>query len=161
MVPGLAQRVGALQRALLLRIRLIRVLASWLQARLWLASAAPGADLRPVARLADRLAGERIGYASVYAALVRAALALGGRVRDEGAAAAWLDEAAAAAERSAMASCAAAARYRRAALVGGNEGATLHRAALVWAEQERVVRPERYFELIAPGFAAAAGRREA
>jgi hypothetical protein len=148
--PALVERIEALQRALLLRVRLIGVLTSWLQARVWLAPPARGSDLRPARRLARKLAGEGVGYASVYAALVHAALAFRGG--DQPGAVARLRDAVAAADRCSMASCAAAARHRLAALVGGREGATWRGEALAWTTEERVVDPDRYFALIAPGF---------
>jgi hypothetical protein len=156
LVPSLAQRIGALRRALLLRIRLIRVLVGWLHARTLLASAGRGSDLRPVMRLARQLAGERVGYASVYAGLVQAALAFQGG--DPSTAVARLREAVTSADRHSMANCAAAARHRLGRLVGGSEGAALRDEALAWAEQERIIRPERYFELVAPGFDDVAAR---
>ena len=51
-----------------------------------------------------------------------------------------------------MASYLAASRRRLAALVGGDEGRELLRQAELWTTAEHVRRPDRYTDMMAPGF---------
>jgi hypothetical protein len=46
----------------------------------------------------------------------------------------------------------AAARYRLADLVGGEEGAALRAAAQAWADTEAIAEPVRMYEIALPGF---------
>jgi hypothetical protein len=55
-------------------------------------------------------------------------------------------------ERCEMAGYLAATRRRLAALVGGDEGRALMRLADVWIDAEKIVRPDRYTNMMAPGF---------
>ena len=55
-------------------------------------------------------------------------------------------------EQLGMASYLAASRRRLAALVGGDEGRELLRLADLWATREHVRRPDRYTDMMAPGF---------
>lgn len=57
-------------------------------------------------------------------------------------------------ERCEMAGYLAASRRRLAALVGGDEGRELNRLADVWIDAEGIVRPDRYTDMMAPGFYA-------
>ncbi|WAS98059.1 serine/threonine-protein kinase [Nannocystis punicea] len=55
-------------------------------------------------------------------------------------------------ERLAMASDLAACRRRLAVLLGGDEGSAQQHAADAWMAEQGVVRPDRFTDMIAPGF---------
>ena len=67
-------------------------------------------------------------------------------------AAARLREAAAGFEAAGMQLCAAAARHRLGALVGGDEGHTLIRESEAWMTDQTIRDPVRMTALFAPGF---------
>lgn len=140
------------RRANLLRVSLARVDALSIRGRLALAMAAASGDrrlLRAAAQDARRLRRERRGDADVHSALLAAGAAtLQG---DAAAASARLDEAIAAAERSDMALHAAVARYRRAQLLGPSAGAALDAAARAQMAASRILAPERWADVYAPG----------
>ncbi len=156
-VATLQPRFDALDRSMLLRVKLVRADAAALRGRLLLAAAAAGDAAGPrldeVAAIARRLTRERAGYATVYAALLRAGVAaVGTRASVEDARAA-LREAIQLATRHDMALHLAAARDWLGGLVGGAEGDALRAAAAAYAAAEGVVAPDRMFALQAPGIA--------
>jgi len=145
-----------IETSLLLRVRLLRVLYRWLNARLLLSSAAEAPtrtfDLQTAGRIARELQGEGIGFARVYSLLIRAGQAALTNPLDPSSAIVLLRQSIAVSEQHDMASCAAAARYRLGQLFDDDEGSVLLAEADAWCEQEGIVNPERYFEIIAPGF---------
>jgi hypothetical protein len=148
----LAPSFRRLDKSLLLRVQNVRCLAHWLRARFLLQSAAqdgaPGRALAEARTLARRLDGERIAYAGVFAELIRAGAAA--RANPEAAAAA-LRAAADAADATDMQVCAAVARRRLGALIGGDTGADLVKRADHWLAGEGVADPERLTAIYAPG----------
>jgi len=75
-----------------------------------------------------------------------------GLAGDEEAAVRELRRAVAVFDRCEMAGYLSASRRRLAALVGGDEGRALIRLADVWSTAEQVRRPDRYTDMMAPGF---------
>ena len=55
-------------------------------------------------------------------------------------------------ERCEMSAYLASSRRRLAALIGGDEGRALLQLADAWVAAESVVRPDRYTNMMAPGF---------
>jgi hypothetical protein len=55
-------------------------------------------------------------------------------------------------ERLNMASDLAACRRRLAALLGGDEGRAQQQAADAWMVEQQILRPDRFTDMIAPGF---------
>lgn len=109
------------------------------------------AELLKIARAAARRALKvplLIGAAYGHAALASAA-ALEGRTD---LAVADLRRAIAMFERVKMGGDLAASRRRLAALVGGDEGRALRAAADAWMSEQHVARPDRFTEMVAPGF---------
>jgi tetratricopeptide (TPR) repeat protein len=157
----LASRFVALERSMLLRVKLVRADAVALRGRLLLAAAARGhepaqrrAEVRRIARQLDR---EAAGYATVYAVLLRAGLAHIEGQRE--ATVDWLRQAVSAAAEHDMALHLAAARDRLGLLVGGDEGAALRAEAARFVAEQQIAEPERMFEIVAPGLdASGAGR---
>jgi hypothetical protein len=90
----------------------------------------------------------RLGEAYGRLALAGAA----GLARDDEAAVRELRRAVAVFERLEMAGYLSASRRRLAALVGGDEGRALVRQADGWTTAEGVRRPDRYTDMMAPGF---------
>jgi hypothetical protein len=148
-----------LRRSGLLRVPLARIDVSSLQAQLFLASARTGADgsarrLRAAARTARRLERLDRADAAVHAALIRAGAE--GLARETGRAVHHLGQAADAASRCGQTLRAAAARWRAATLEsrpGDRE------AAIRIAKDCGVGDPERWFDLLTPGFGSAASVR--
>ncbi len=141
-----------LDRSMLLRVKIVRADAVALRARLLVAAAAEGRapdGLGPAVRRAVRqLEREQAGYATIYALLLRAALAsLDGDAEEE---LRCLRQAIDHAAPADMALHLAAARHRLGALLGGDEGAALRAAAAAYAAREGVVRPERMYQLVLP-----------
>src|SRR5262249_39161645 len=130
-----SERFRPLERSLLMRVQTVRAETTWMRARLALAEADGATDSRaPIveaARLARRLLGEGLPQTTVWGHLVRAAV-LVRRSRAE--AAAELREAIAAAEKTEMLFCAAAARLRLASLIEGAERGERQAEAEVWIE---------------------------
>jgi len=156
-VAQLAAGFAALERSMLLRVKLVRADAIALRGRLLLAAAArspssSGATVAEVRRIVGQLERERAGYATVYALLLRAGLAAIDP-RDEARHVALLRDAVAAATEHDMALHAAAARTHLGRLLGGDEGATHEAAARAYVAAQRIAAPERMFELVAPGLA--------
>ncbi len=151
----LGPRFDELNASMLLRVKLVRADAVALQARLQLAAALNTNSVetvRPqVARVVRALEKERVGYATVYALLLRAGM----NGEDTDAVIADLRATIDHAEQSDMAMHRAAAQYALAGRVGGDEAASLRAAATRYAEDEGVVDLARLLELVAPGIAAA------
>ncbi|MCE9580647.1 MAG: hypothetical protein K8W52_46430, partial [Deltaproteobacteria bacterium] len=154
-VLALAPRFVALDRSMLLRVQIVRADACALRGRLLLGAiaeqAAPDPRAQDVERIARQLAGEKTGYAAVYALLLRAGLAVIDAGRGDPIP--LLREAIELATTHDMALHVAAARDRLGALVGGDEGAALRAAAAGYAATEGIVDPDRMFEVLAPGIA--------
>jgi tetratricopeptide (TPR) repeat protein len=151
-VDRLAEPFAALDRSMLLRVELVRCEASALRGRLLVAAAAarPSAELtREAARIARKLERAGIGYATVFARLLRAALA---RIDgDDDATVAQLQRAIEAADECDMALHRAAARAHLGALLAGDSGAALRAAAADYATEHGIADPAQMFDLVAPG----------
>ncbi len=144
-----------LRRALLLSVVMLRAEVLHLRARCALAAAevpgAPAAPLRLASRLARRLARERLPWCRPAAELLLAGVA---HVRgDDRDAARRLEVAEAGLRAADTHALAAAASFRRGALVGGDAGRALTEAAGAWARAQRVVNVDALMRLLAPGFA--------
>jgi len=144
-----------LSRSLLVRIQIVRVISTWLRGRLALAAAEAGRDvddnLAAAARCARAIAGEDAAYGPVWSSLLDAGIAA--RRGDVDGACAALVRAEEAAEARHMAHCAGAARYRRGALIGGDEGVAMIADAERAMRERGVTATERRAQIIAPGFA--------
>ena len=102
-----------------------------------------------VGRLCRQLDRERISFATVFAALLRAALAH--QQKNAETAASQLRAAIEAAEAD-MPLHSACARRCLGAIVGGDEGGALVSQADASMNAQGIVCPERFVRLIAPGF---------
>jgi tetratricopeptide (TPR) repeat protein len=136
--------------SLLMRPQPVRIDITWLRARVALASPTP--DRASVARAAKQLSREGLISASVWALLLRAALAAGAGQPDH--AVVLLREAIELAHKGDMALCVALARHRLGTLLGGDEGRALIAQAEHWMFSQGIVQPERVMRLFAPGFSA-------
>lgn len=103
-------------------------------------------------RDARRLERERPRYAHPLAMMIRAALASRAGQRTQ--AADLLAGAISLLDNHHLGIYAAAARYRRGQLLGGDSGAALIQQAADWMRGERILRPEKIVALFAPGFGA-------
>ncbi len=126
------------------------------RARLALLAAARGVDataaLASAKKDARRLRAQKLPWAQAASRLVMAGVErLSGRPER---AVALLSEAEAILEAADMALYLEAARWRRGALIGGEEGAALVDQARAAFGLERVRRPERFLDVLAPGFEA-------
>jgi hypothetical protein len=161
-------------RSLLVRAQIIRTEYDWLVGRLALAEAegaegaagrgegaegarsrSKDAALRDASRAARSLERQDVAYGRAWAELLRAAIArLRGGDRAEGidAACAHLREAIVASEAASLGLCAAVARRRLGALIGGVEGANLVEAGEARMRQEGIVDVVAMSRLVAPGF---------
>ena len=136
-------------------MQLIRTFATWLRARLLLASPAPARSQTDRAwKLAAKLRREGIGFADVQSALIRAAVALQDERMGPAQAIEHLRYAIAAAADNDMAFHCVAAQCRLGALVGGLEGETLITRSDKWMRDQGVVNPLRMINIVAPGFDA-------
>ena len=145
------------RRSQLMRIQLMRIEVAELEARLALARAAAGIEVRAMLALAarrrKRLLAEKGARrdAKALAALLGAAHAhLSGGGRDG--ARPLLEEAVAGFEASGRTLCAAAARRRLGEVVGGEGGHRLIEKAEAWMRRQGIERPEAITDLLAPGF---------
>jgi len=145
----LAPGFKALSKSLYPRVQFIRVVSRWLKARLLLAANDPTGrgELRKLAR---QIAGEPIGYARVFAALVRAGAA--SRREDPDTARTQLRAALLAAEENKMQLCASAARMHLGHLVDGDEGSELTATSKRWMAEQGVRNPDAFCAIVAPGF---------
>lgn len=145
----------ALKGSLLLMVQLTKTEATHLRARaaLMLAEGRPSerkALCGEAARDAKSIAAEKMPWSDPLAALLRAGIA---NVRgDADRALAELQQAEAGLVAADMALYAAAARYCRGKLLGGDAGNALVNASLGWMSGQGVVNPERMVALHAPGF---------
>jgi hypothetical protein len=151
----LHERWGALRGSLLLRVQLTRIEATHLRARaaLALARARPSdrrARAAEVEAGARRILAERMPWATPLAALLRAGVAA--TRGDAGRADALLREAARGLEAADMALYAAAARWQRGRILGGEAGRALVTAAEAWMGEQGVVATSRMAAMLAPGF---------
>jgi eukaryotic-like serine/threonine-protein kinase len=153
-VERLRPSFAALERSMLLRIEMLRVVARWLWGKLAVVLAAGGTDrerwLKEAARAAHRLRGERIAYARSGSLLLLASIEwLRGNA--DGAIALLAD-----CERGCgeigLDMGVVMARLRRGQLIGGAEGAALIADAGRWFDREQILNRERLADTIAPGF---------
>jgi hypothetical protein len=147
----------ALQRSLLLTLRVPRIEALGCLGRAALAAAEQGGDRRRLLKIAERssrrMAGERMVHARAQAALQRAGAAA---LRDQPErAVALLEQAAADFDRALMPVHAAATRRHQGRLVGGTAGAALVAGADALMRAEAIARPDRFAAMLAPGFTRA------
>ena len=134
-------------------IRIQRAMVRWAFARLLVAQAVTVKSrglLRQASRLATQLEREEIGYARVWALLVRAAI---DHLRgDDEPAVRRLERAIVEAADNGLDQCAHAARWRLAGLVGGDTGQRLRAEAALWARGEKIARMDWMVGIWAPGF---------
>ncbi len=152
----LAERWGALERSLLLRIQLVRGEALHLRARVHLAQAArlePAARAPLLARArADgkRLVGEVVPWAVGLGRLVLAGTArLAG---NDAAAREGLEQAIAELSAAELGLYGAAAHRAHGLLVGGGAGTEEVTAADRWMTGQSIARPDRMAPMLVPGF---------
>ncbi len=143
----MAPAFAALRRSMLLRVKLVRADAAYLRGRLLVAAIRDGLAVtrsrEQVRRIIGDLEAERVGYASVFALVLRAGLATDDRpelVR-------CLRETAELAHAHDMAVQAAAARARLARLLDGDAAAAARAAADAYVAQHRIVEPARFFAI--------------
>jgi hypothetical protein len=143
----------ALERSLLTRIHVLRVEVFQVRARVALAMAAEGVDVkRHLAAAADdakRIDGERLAWCDPHASLIRAAIAAA--KGDDRAAVRCARTALRGYDRADMALYAAATRRRLGELVGGDEGRALQAESVSWMTAQGIRRPERMTAMLAPG----------
>ena len=140
----LAAGIDRFDGALAHRVQKTRADSLWLRGRLGLARPGGRWDPVEVARSLDR---ERIAYASVWAACLRAGAALGdGADRAES----LLRDALAAAEAHDLPLYGQVVRWRLGRLVGGVAGASLVDEAERWMTDEGIAVPARFVGLILP-----------
>jgi eukaryotic-like serine/threonine-protein kinase len=144
-----------LSGSMLLMVQATKLESLHLRARAALMLAAMGkgdkkALLRAAARDAGSMEQERSRWAAPLAVLVRAGIAA--TEGDPSRALGMLAFAAEGCEAADMALFAAAARYRRGQLLGGEEGRALRDPADAWMAKEGVFNRERMVGMLAPGF---------
>ena len=139
-----------LGRSMLLRAQPIRVLSRSLLARLELAATPDPASLKRVAKVADKLAGEGVGYAQVNAHLLRAAVAR--QLGQEDVVVAELRKSVALAEENSMGFQRAAAQRQLGRTLSGSEGMSLIATSDAWLAKEGIINAERMCDVVAPGF---------
>jgi serine/threonine protein kinase/tetratricopeptide (TPR) repeat protein len=143
-----------LSGSMLLRVQVLRVRAHQQRAQAALAAAAlDPPDRKALLRIATKsirqLEREPNRAAAPMAMLLRAGVSA--TERDEVAAIASLEKAAAAFDATDMALHAAVARRRCAELLGGDRGAAMLRDADRWLESQQVKSPEQMTAMLAPG----------
>jgi len=148
-------KFDALEKSLLRRVQTVRTTARWLRARVALTDASEGRDVAASLALAEKLAkslaGEKIGYASVWSLMLRAGIATQKNKLDQ--ARSLLGDAIDLADANSMTSCGAAARLRLAALLGDDRGASLDDQGRDAFAAENFVNPDQILRVIAPGCA--------
>ena len=152
---GVHAQWGALRGSLLLLVQLTRLEATHLRARaaLALARASRGqrrARCREVEADARRILSARMPWSSPLVALLRAGVAA--TQGDASLADAHLDEAARGLDAADMALYAAAARWQRGRLLGGDAGRAIVTAAEAWMGHQGIVNLPRMAAMLAPGF---------
>ncbi len=147
-------RWPALRAAFLFRIQILRVNGLQLRARCAVVAALQCGDRGPRMRAAvadlRRIEREGLGWATGTARLVEAGVEASRG--DEEAAVARLDEAIALLDASHMGMLAVVARWRKGALLGGDEGRSLVDGARAFMAGHSVADAERVLDLTAPGF---------
>jgi hypothetical protein len=146
---------GALAGSMLLMVQLTKLEALHLRARaaLMLAEGRPSdreSLCREAARDARSIGAEAMPWSDPLAALLRAGIAA--TRGDAAQALSSLGQAEAGLVAADMGLYAAAARYYRGKLMGGDEGRALEVAAVGWMAGQGVKNPERMAALHAPGF---------
>jgi eukaryotic-like serine/threonine-protein kinase len=138
-----------LKRSLLLRVRSLRVTAHHVRARVALAQSAPSVEQLAAARTSAAIL-EREGMASAtgLSRLVRAGLA--SHAGDVERTIAWLASAIEALDEAEMKGYAASARWRRGAILGGDEGKAELEAARVYFANEGICAPDRHAAMLVP-----------
>ena len=146
-----------MSRSLLLTVQMTRVLAllGRGQAAMLASLAEPGSrgPMAIASRCARRIERTGTRWGKPLAGLLRGAVAAREGRREE--AQALLARAARDADVAEMPSHAAVARRRQGELAGGEEGRALIAAANMWMAAHGVRNPDRFVQLIAPGFAQA------
>jgi len=141
-------------KSTLAHLQFVRSESRWLHGRLLVSAAeegrTAGANLRRAARLARKMLGERIGYATVWGLLLRAGVEFRREQRERSIA--TLREAAEQAEANGLMFCAAAARRRCGEILGGDEGDQLVASANAWMAEQEIAVPAQMVEVAAPGF---------
>jgi eukaryotic-like serine/threonine-protein kinase len=143
-----------LEKSMLLRIQGLRIEATYLRARLALASAAGEQRelrLRIAEQMANQLAKEGMGWSNPMAAIVRAALAKRGG--DDAQARALATEAIAGFAAANMVLYAAAARRRLGEMAGGDQGQELIEQADESMRKQQIKNPIAFANLLTPAFA--------
>jgi tRNA A-37 threonylcarbamoyl transferase component Bud32/tetratricopeptide (TPR) repeat protein len=144
----------AMRRAFLFELQLVALEAWHLRARAALSSFDETGDARLLARAETcvrAMEREHMDWSDPLAAIVRGAILA---ARGQRAAAdALLGESAEKLDRLGMILWAAAARWRRGELCGGERGAAFVAEAEAVARAEAIASPEAYFRMLAPGFA--------
>lgn len=141
-----------LERSLVQRQQRVRILSKSLRARLLLAGARAGQDVRAslaaCRKLADALEGEMLPYAVIRGKLVRAGVhAL---MHDDERANALLRDVMDEAAREGLEFLREVAASRLGRRLGGDEGRALGEGAARWFSRQRVRNPERILEVEAP-----------
>jgi hypothetical protein len=139
------------ERSLLSRVQSVRVIVYQLCARVALARAQSGSTESAVIRkIARKLRGERVGWASAHADLLSATLAhqAGQAEQTVG----LLESALARYEAADMGQYIAATKQRLGTLLGGDRGRQLASEADAWSREQAIVRPDRLLALSSPGF---------
>jgi hypothetical protein len=137
-----------------LRIRFTKLYLLHVRARVAITAAARGDARRHLAaagRDAAAIRRTRESWMMPLAQLLEAGIAA--RRGDVAGAAQRLEGADAGLEKAGMPLFAAAARWQRGMLVGGEEGRDLVAAAEAWMRAEAIAAPARFAELLVPGFA--------
>ena len=140
---------------MLLMVQLTRLEATHLRARtaLALSRRRPSerkALCRAVEQDAGRMRKEHMAWSDPLASLLRAGVAA--TQGDAGLAELSLREAVKGLESADMALYAAAARWQRGRIIGGDEGKSLVAAAETWMRDQGIVSPARMAAMLAPGF---------
>jgi tetratricopeptide (TPR) repeat protein len=146
-------QIKPLEKSMLLRIQGLRIEATYLRARLALASATGEkrkARLRMAEDLANIIAKEQMRWSNPLALLIHAGLAR--RRGDDARAAAIISQAIKGFEASDMALYAATARRRRGEIIGGERGSELVSQADDWMSKQQIKNPAAVANLMAPGF---------
>jgi tetratricopeptide (TPR) repeat protein len=146
-------QMKAMEKSMLLRIQGLRIEATYLRARLALASAA-GREreqrLQIAEQLADQLAKEQMGWSTPMAAVIQAGLAK--RRGDNARAAVLTSQAIEGFEAADMTLYAAAARRRLGKIVGGDRGAELLNQADELMHRRQIKNPVAFANLLVPAF---------
>jgi hypothetical protein len=145
---------SSLQRSLILRMQMARILSVDLRGRTALAAAEACPNrthfLQQATRAAAKIEGERMPWADPLATMLRAGVAA--QEGDRGYAAALVARAIDGFRVADMALFMEAARRRRGELIGGAEGRALVDDANGWMAEQGVVNPDRLTAMLAPGF---------